>query len=149
MPTPAYPARTLTRKYACLECGKMFPSIKRPSSAPNYCPECLPVIRARQLEKLRLHNTKLQAQATPCEVCGSLNTVRHNRAFKTCGSPECRLEMRRRVGREQAARKRETKPVNTCLRCGREFEAEHRFNRRCISCSDTIRENYNFVECWG
>jgi len=56
-----------------------------------------------------------------CEICKTpitRNPRPNSKPVKTCGKDKCRLELRRRVGREQAAKakaRKESIPMRECL----------------------------------
>ena len=56
-----------------------------------------------------------------CEICGdklTRNPRPNSKPVKTCVKPECRTELKRRVGREQAAKakaRKESTPMRECL----------------------------------
>lgn len=140
--------------YKCRECQKEFWSYKRPSSAPKLCTECLPIVRRRNIMKLQESNLQRpKPVGAPCEVCGRPARIRGTIPYKTCGGPECRLEVRRRRGKEYAGRRKAGTTISReCLRCSRSFMAPHRFLRICPTCKDTQKngQTEKYAEdVWG
>lgn len=137
--------------YTCRECGASSWTYRAPSSAPAYCSDCLPIIRRRNYVKLHEFNCKLPlvVVVNVCEVCGKEFIGKNKyKPYKGCTDPACRLAIRQRTGKQQAAEARSQRLVNTCLRCGEKFEATGKYNRRCVSCDEILREYGRFLECW-
>src|SRR5574343_45678 len=86
-----------------------------------------------------------------CEICGEpiLKYIRPSKPHKTCGKDSCRLEMRRRVGRQSAEKKRSNSILRQCLKCGHEFRAFTKFTRICQGCKDKFAANPNYADNWG
>lgn len=85
-----------------------------------------------------------------CEACGvRFVGKRPYLAYITCGAPECRLEIRRRRGKESGEKTREQALKRFCLKCDRKFKAANRFNRICQACKDNLGHRPTGAEWWG
>lgn len=91
-----------------------------------------------------------------CVICGSQLGPRRKglKPVKTCGHPDCLLELRKRNGREQATiRAKKFKQVE-CLMCGCTFKTRTDsmgipIYRRCYECRYNLEVNPLGADWWG
>jgi hypothetical protein len=146
MPTNPNPAHTRNAagQYLCLcVCGVEFWATR--FNAKFCCQEC-------RLKAKRVSEKKPRPPVSvtnTCEICGVrfVGSIKY-RSYASCGSPECRLEVRRRRGQGQAEKAKKKRLKRSCLRCGKLFDSQHKFNRLCPECRQVNSDN-RYVENWG
>ncbi|MFA4826496.1 MAG: hypothetical protein WC593_15200 [Methanoregula sp.] len=145
------------RFLTCPECGITYWTFQCASHTPKTCgaKECLNVSRKRDIAKVKKHSTAPKEVNSVCEVCGKAFKGRiKGRKYACCGDPACRMEVRRRRGREATQKAKENKAaakMNHCLGHGcdamvnppRHFcdkcrELQRRYSVRCLGTGEAI-----------
>lgn len=138
--------------YFCESCGCALWTYQSPSSAPRFCPDCVKVVRRRNIEALHFHNAMKPAVIVIniCEVCGCHFVGKNRyRPYAACGSPDCRLELRRRRGKAVKAKLSSEAVKRLCNNCEQPFTAPNKFVRTCSECTRNREVNTVGSLWWG
>lgn len=130
----------------CKVCDRVF---EKGSHNSKYCSEHC---RAMALSASRKARRIPPVITNTCEACGiKFVGLRPYKPYITCGAPECRLEIRRRRGKDQTAKaqaKRSSKMLNNCLGhgCDAKVPAPLHF---CPKCREYRAKYPSGADWWG